>query len=161
LPDAYSTVVTAIPSFSLVSTTTPATPENVAEQPANWLLRAAIVLLVVYWLALITATHLPKVPEPLEFRGSDKVEHFLAYATLAALAGWVWSLLRPFGWRQALVLLGIVAMHGILDEVTQPIVGRNADVLDWCADMVGATLGVSTLLVVQAAIRHWRIGARG
>ena len=58
------------------------------------------------------------------------------------------------------MLLGIVAAHGILDEVTQPIVGRNADVLDWCADMVGATLGLSGLLIVQAAIRRWRSGGK-
>jgi VanZ family protein len=143
-----------------VSATAPATSENAAEQPANWLLRAAIVLLAIYWLVLITATHLPKVPEPMGFRASDKVQHLVAYATLAALAGWVWSLVRPFGWRQALVLLAIVAAHGILDEVTQPIVGRNADVLDWCADMVGATLGLSGLLIVQAAIRRWRSGGK-
>lgn len=125
-------------------------------QQSNWLRRAAIVLLAAYWLVLITTTHLPKVPEPLGFRPSDKVQHLLAYATLAVLAGWVWSLMRPFGWRQALVLLAMVAAHGILDEVTQPLFGRNADVLDWFADVAGATIGLSGLLLLLAARRRWR-----
>jgi VanZ family protein len=139
--------------------TTPITSESAApEQPANWLLRAAAALLAVYWLVLIAATHIPKVPEPLGFRTSDKIQHLVAYATLAILAGWVWSLVRPFGWRQALALLAMVAVHGVLDEVTQPLVGRNADVLDWYADVLGATLGVGVLLTMQASVRRWRKG---
>jgi VanZ family protein len=140
-----------------VPATTPATSETAASgQPGSWRLRIAILLLAAYWLLLITATHIPKVPEPLGFRTSDKVQHLVAYGTLAVLAAWVWSLLRPFGWRQALLLLALVASHGVFDEVTQPIFGRNADVLDWYADVTGAALGLGLFWIGRQALRRWR-----
>jgi VanZ family protein len=141
-----------------VPATTPANSETAApEQFAKWRLRIAILLLAAYWLLLVTATHIPKVPEPLEFRTSDKVQHLVAYATLAVLAAVTWSLAWPFGWRQALVLLALIAAHGVLDEVTQPIVGRTADVLDWFADVTGAALGLSGFLIARQALRSWRM----
>jgi VanZ family protein len=119
-----------------------------------------MLLLAAYWLLLITATHIPKVPDPLHFRQSDKVQHLTAYATLAVLAAWVWSLLRPFGWRQALILAAVVAGHGILDELTQPIFGRDADVLDWFADTTGAALGLAGFLLAQRTLHRWRSKGR-
>ncbi len=104
-----------------------------------------MVVLVVYWLTLITATHIPRVPEPLGFRPSDKVVHLLAYAVLGALVGMAWSLRWVLGWRAALGLWVLLAVHGALDEVTQPIFGRHADTLDWYADMLGAALGLAAV----------------
>jgi VanZ family protein len=111
-----------------------------------------MLVLVVYWLTLITATHIPRVPEPLGFRPSDKVVHLLAYAVFGALAGLAWSLRWGLSWRAALGLWLLLAAHGILDEVTQPIFGRHADVLDWYADMLGAAVG---LAMVGAARQCW------
>jgi VanZ family protein len=140
-----------------VPATTPATSEtDIAGQPRSWWPRVAILLLAAYWLLLVTATHIPKVPEPLGFRTSDKVQHLVAYGTLSVLAAVAWSLARPFGWCQALVLLALIAGHGILDEVTQPIFGRNADVLDWYADVTGAALGLSGFWIGRQALRRWR-----
>lgn len=123
---------------------------------SRWLVRGSIVVLLVYWLALITATHIPKVPEPLGFRPSDKLVHFAAYAMLGALAGLVYSQFRRLRFRVAVVLLVGIAMHAVLDEVTQPLFGRHADVADWFADILGAATGLGVFLVASKLLRPMR-----
>ncbi len=130
-------------------TTPNPTQQRDASGRARWLARAAAAVLFCYWVALVTSTHLPRVPEPFQFRPSDKLVHFLAYALLALLAALAWSLRWRLGWRAMLGLLALLAVHGSLDEVTQPAFGRHADVLDWCADVLGAALGLGLFAAVR------------
>lgn len=122
--------------------------------PRRWLARTSVIALVAYWLVLITATHIPKVPEPLGFRPSDKLVHLAAYAVLGALVGLVCSQYRRLRFWLAVVLLIVLAVHGALDEVTQPLVGRHADVADWCADILGAALGLGLFLGGATIVRQ-------
>lgn len=81
--------------------------------------------------------HPPEVPgEP-----SDKVEHIIAFATLAALGSFA------FPRAPLLRLLAGLSLFGALIEVVQaiPVLQRDADAMDWVADTVAA--GVVLVLV--------------
>ncbi|MBI3866143.1 MAG: VanZ family protein [Planctomycetia bacterium] len=110
------------------------------------------ILLSAYWLALFTATHIPYVPRELDLPGGDKSQHLVAYAGLAfllALRQWYGS--SPT-WKRAWTVLGIVAVYGIVDELTQIPVGRTAEVLDWLADVAGAVGGLALLAGLRGAL---------
>jgi VanZ family protein len=82
--------------------------------------------------------------------GLDKAEHFLAYAVLAAAAG-LW--ISPASWRRRawacfLLIAGIAAAYGLIDEIHQSFVpGRDCSVWDWLADALGAFAGAALIRV--------------
>lgn len=122
----------------------------------RWIRRFGIalgVLLFGYWLALFFGTHLPRIPKSLAEQ-SDKVLHFTAYFGLAMLLT-AWRLTRgAMTKRAAITTWLIIGAYGIVDEITQPLVGRHCDLADWFADMTGATLGIA--LVVFTVFRFCR-----
>jgi VanZ family protein len=104
--------------------------------------------LAAYVVALALATHCPPrhFPRwPFRIDVPDKLAHFVAYALLAvlvvitALTFGAARRLRPWHWA-ALAGCGllVLAALGLCDEMTQPIVGRQFDWLDWAADLAGA-----------------------
>ena len=100
-------------------------------------------------------THIPgpDMPRILEVHALDKVEHVLAYGSIAGF--FLLSLKRPM--RPALLLLGLVALAGIalLDETTQPLVDRTCDFWDFASDLVG----IAVPCVVSGLARRWRFHA--
>jgi VanZ family protein len=50
-----------------------------------------------------------------------------------------------------------LAAFGAVDEITQPLFGRTADVLDWAADCAGIAVG---LLLVAITSSAWGRGSR-
>lgn len=79
--------------------------------------------------------------------GSDKMQHFGAFALVAALI----TLLRP-GWVVPVVL--ILMAYGGLIEMIQPYVGRARELGDFIADSLGVLAGsAGALLVHQCASR--------
>lgn len=111
--------------------------------PHKW----TVVVLVIYWLALFIATHLPI--HDLGYRAgmSDKTMHLLAYLGLAFFA-WVavspqgkvhW--LRPKVW----IILVVIVWYGVIDEFLQGFVGRSADIRDFAANMIGVLMGLGIL----------------
>ena len=99
---------------------------------------------VALWLALqVTLTSLPgkeipiSLPHPLDWTG-----HFMLYAGLGALLARAAAL---HGWpMRRLVWLGVLlSAWAALDEVHQLFIpGRDAEVTDWVADTLGASLGL-------------------
>ena len=119
--------------------------------------RVAAGALVVYWLALLTATHWPhKFPaEAKPFLSPDKLLHFSAYAGLAFIMAMLFGLrraergLRPAGsWLKALGVCLIVSAAGLFDEITQPLMNRDFEWYDWFADTAGSLLGVTVASAV-------------
>ncbi len=98
--------------------------------------------LVTYWLAMFFGTHLPRIPRSLAEQ-SDKLLHFVAYGGLAVLLlGWRAS--RRVPTLQTVVMLWVlIAVYGLFDETTQPLVGRHCDFGDWIADIIGAAIGLA------------------
>ena len=79
--------------------------------------------------------------------GWDKVLHAGAYGLLAGLSirAFHGGLGRLAPWPTVLALL-LTSAYGMLDEIHQSrVVGRDASMLDWLADVVGAGLSVVAL----------------
>lgn len=108
-----------------------------------------------YWLLMFTMTHLPaeKVQIP---QGSDKHLHLAGFLTLGVLlTGRSW-LHQPLTWRRAAGLWTIAALYAVVDELLQGPVGRQPDVLDALADMLGAALGILAAATTTRLLeRHW------
>ncbi len=102
--------------------------------------------LFAYWIALIVALHWPisKEQAPRVF-AYDKLIHGAIYGGLAVLVAWNFErspsrLGRASRWLAFLVGILAVALQGAIDEVTQPLSGRSADIADWGADLAGAAI---------------------
>lgn len=87
------------------------------------------------------------------FPHQDKVHHMGAYFIMGVLA---WLCFRAYlskPWLLSLCSILFCSLYGISDEWHQSFVpGRSADVLDWVADTVGATLA---LVLIQLMIIRW------
>ncbi len=106
--------------------------------------------LVVYWLALFAGTHLPAMPQVVPVSISDKLMHVLAYAGLSFLLAMVFAERRPIALVLYMQLLALVAIYGVVDEVLQTLVGRDCELGDWVADVIGAGVGLACFhLIVQ------------
>ncbi|HEU4611165.1 MAG TPA: VanZ family protein [Kofleriaceae bacterium] len=105
------------------------------------------IALPVYWLALIVATHYPQVRLPDEIPQSDKIVHASAFGVLALLFWMFLKSRRPLNaasvWIAALVLIPYAA----LDEYLQQFVGRQTDLMDWIADLIGIVCVLTVLEV--------------
>lgn len=106
-----------------------------------------LISLLLYWPAIFILAH---VPVPEFFRGvqvSDKTLHYIAYFVLVFLLWFAISPDRRVKWNRATVwwVLFVVVCYGVLDEWLQAYVGRNADVMDFCADLTGALTGLVLL----------------
>lgn len=117
--------------------------------------RWSLALLAAYTLALVVGTHVPNPPGLLiDVHNSDKVLHLTAYAGLALLLGLNWALRRGFSWRASVLIIIAVAVFAGLDEVTQIPVGRQCDIYDWIADMLGASAGMAAIALAWAYFRR-------
>ena len=92
------------------------------------------------WAVLIfVLSSRPTVPVPMA-HGVDKVFHFAAYLVLGSALAWGAARRGVLPWLA--VLMG--AAYGASDELHQLLVpGRSATLLDWLADVAGATAGVA------------------
>ncbi|MFM8708287.1 MAG: VanZ family protein, partial [Planctomycetia bacterium] len=94
-----------------------------------------------YAIALAVATHYPRPQEILVRLGAggvtDKVQHVVAYTVLGLLAAVTLASWNRWALRNLVLLLGVLALFGAIDEVTQPLFGRMADPADWVGDCVG------------------------
>jgi VanZ family protein len=106
------------------------------------MIRIASLCLIVYWVAIFTATHLPGSTLPT-VAGSDKIHHMLAYTGLAFLLGWAIPS-RESRLRQLSIVVLIAIAYAGLDELTQAFIpGRHGDPRDWAADVVGIVCGIT------------------
>lgn len=97
-----------------------------------------------YWLLLAVATHYPKPPSLTpSVPGLDKAGHLITFALLAVLGTWAWVLAsKTPRTRRWLAWAAILVIYAAADEVLQPLTGREADLWDWAANMVGCGLGL-------------------
>jgi VanZ family protein len=103
---------------------------------------------LLFWTAIAIAFALALMPRPPQLPGApgDKVQHVMAFATLALLARFA------FPTSSALRLLAGLSLYGALIEICQlyPPLGRDGDWLDWVADTVAAG---AVLLIARFARR--------
>ncbi len=106
----------------------------------------------VYWCTMFVLTHLPPRHVP-KIRLSDKLEHLLAFMMLGGL---LYLCLKPAIHRTILVVALIGATYGVIDEWTQPLMGRNCELLDWVCDVSGVVLGASSVAIALKLARSPR-----
>jgi hypothetical protein len=104
------------------------------------LARGAFAVAVLVSLAVLFA---PAEDVPLAPAGVDKLIHASLFLALAVTGRWA-------GIRRVVLVPGLV-LYAAASEVVQGMIGRDAAVGDWVADVVGVLLG---LLVWQALARH-------
>ena len=105
-------------------------------------------MFVLYSVSLVVATHLPRVPTFVRVPGADKWLHFVAYGCQAMLAMGTLYFTNRLGLKNVVYLTIILATFGAIDELTQPIFSRQAELLDWVADCVGVLFGVCLAYLV-------------
>jgi len=103
-----------------------------------WVLAVAVVVVA----SLVPVSGLPDVP-----KNFDKVEHFVAYAALAA--GAVQLFARRLSWGFVCVLLVLMGI-GLEHLQAQMALGRMLDRVDALANTVGVLAGLAT------AFTPWR-----
>jgi VanZ family protein len=87
------------------------------------------------WVSACVVTHLPPAQLP-DLHTSDLSLHAVGYGVLASV---VWQTLRSYAlsparrWAWVLILLA----YAVLDELTQPLMGRATELRDWLSDFVG------------------------
>jgi VanZ family protein len=103
----------------------------------GWMPRIPPTLLrIAFWAAAVLSLFMAELPKPPAIPGdpSDKVQHMIAFATLAALATAAYPRTRLLT-----ILLGLSSFGGAI-EIFQmnPLVSRDASWWDWIADTVAA-----------------------
>ncbi|TCD06356.1 VanZ family protein [Erythrobacteraceae bacterium CFH 75059] len=116
------------------------------------LLRAAYCVLLA---GIVVAALLPNVQTGI-LAGNDKLQHFGAFFTLAALARLLWRRLHP-----AWPLLHLTAVGGAI-EVLQWVMGlgREGDWRDMAVNLAGIALGLCAAQLVLAAFDRTQQVAR-
>jgi VanZ family protein len=99
--------------------------------------RISLTLLrIAFWSAAVLSLFMAELPKPPAIPGdpSDKVQHIIAFATLAALAAAAYPRTRLL-----MILIGLSAFGGAI-EIFQmnPLISRDASWWDWIADTVAA-----------------------
>jgi VanZ family protein len=115
--------------------------------------KARVLDRILFWpvLALVVWGQLGDLSALPEIEGSDKLAHFLAYFTLAAMAAAAFRERAPV-WFAVFALMVL----GASLEMVQAYVGREASVLDQLANMAGAlTGGVVGRLIVEPLRRRY------
>jgi VanZ family protein len=104
-----------------------------------------LILAVAFTAIVILCTHIPQelMPSQLQKRGLDKLQHIVAYGTITFL--FVLSLKNPLSLLSAFLLFFATLAIGIFDEVTQPLVSRQASL----ADLVANVIGILTALLLS------------
>jgi hypothetical protein len=105
-----------------------------------------------FWAAAAFAFVMAVLPHPPHVPGepNDKVQHIIAFATLALLGSFAYSVTSPVR------LLVRLSLFGAAIEIIQmiPALHRDSDVLDWLAD----TAAVLTVLLLVYLWRRLRGG---
>ena len=112
--------------------------------PAIFRLAALAVTGAIAWLTL---SPWGTSPQPLHFNQADKLWHFLAFFAWGALVAISWS--RPF-WQMLVAGLGFGG--GI--ELIQPFVGRDAELADLGADLMGTGVGIWIGASIRSRLKH-------
>ena len=111
-------------------------------------------LAAAFWTAALFAFVMALLPKPPQLPGSptDKVQHIIAFATLAILASAAYPRLR--WWR---ILAGLAAFGAVI-EICQaiPMLNRTASWADWIADCAAVATVLALRFALAGALRTLR-----
>jgi VanZ family protein len=110
----------------------------------------------VYWIGMFIITHLPPSRLP-QTRMDDKIQHFIAYAVLAALLMLSLRFTNLSSRSTAWWTIGVCLVYAAIDELLQIPVGRTCSFADWLADATGAITTVCLITSVEAIFAARRV----
>ena len=112
-----------------------------------------LVLAVTFTAIILLFTHIPQefMPSQLQKSGLDKLYHVVAYGIITFL--FIFSLKSSPSLLSSLLVFFALLAIGIVDEVTQPLVNRQASYADLTADVIGV---VTVLLLSMVRKRRFR-----
>ena len=116
-------------------------PSSASRLPSGFLRTALPWLCALCWVLSAVATHLPP-GQAGAFHVNDKLLHAVGYFTLGVLLLGTLAVRGVSPAQRAWIALTVLLLYGIADELTQPLVGRDAAVADYLADAAGTTLAV-------------------
>ncbi|MHC4167511.1 MAG: VanZ family protein [Planctomycetota bacterium] len=118
----------------------------------KWLVLAATLTAIV-----LVLTHIPQelAPSQLQAGGLDKILHATAYGAITLLL--VLSVKVSFSMRPALLVLFVLLGVGSLDEITQPLVRRQASFGDLLANAVGILAVLSLSIVCARRLQRLKV----
>jgi len=108
-----------------------------------------LVLAVTFTTIVLLFTHIPQesIPSQLLESGLDKIYHVVAYGAITFL--FILSLKSSPSLLSSLLVLFALLAVGFVDEVTQPLVNRQASYVDLAADAVS----IVTVLLLSAVCK--------
>ena len=121
---------------------------DIGRRHRHALLAACLIL----WAGAMVATHIPPARVP-RLGLSDLLLHALGYFVLA---GVFWLTLLAYGvrpWARAAHVFFAATAYAAVDEITQPLVSRNAAWGDWAADVLGAAVALLACEMLALAVR--------
>ena len=109
-----------------------------------------VTFLALYCSFIFWLSSKPSLPAPMLFPHQDKIYHMGAYFIMAVLA---WRFFKDYLTKQNIIIISSLifcSVYGISDEWHQSFVpGRDASVLDWVADTIGAVIALSFITWFQ------------
>ena len=117
-----------------------------------------LTFLVLYCSFIFWLSSKPTLPAPMLFTHQDKIFHMGAYFIMGILA---WRFFNDLFAKPIIVFLVSLcfsSIYGISDEWHQSYVpGREADILDWLADTLGA---ITALVAIQLTRRKFKLATQ-
>lgn len=107
--------------------------------------------LVLYWLTIFIATHIPVPAWTRRMAMSDKTMHYIAFFILAVLLWLTVSFEKKVNWlklRTWLIVI-LIVIYAVIDEILQRAMYRSADYRDIIADLAGAFAGLLVMTFVR------------
>jgi peptidoglycan/LPS O-acetylase OafA/YrhL len=107
---------------------------------------------LLFWAAAVVAFVMAVLPHPPQLPGapSDKVQHILAFMTLAGLLAWAYP---RSGFLKAALCL---SAFGAVIECVQliPALNRDGEALDWVADTCAAAITLAAAKMLRSRQRR-------
>ena len=126
--------------------TMPTLPQLLHASPLRPRWRVLLVLL----LAVVSVAALKPGSGAPSLGIGDKVDHLLAFVSLAVAAALSWPATRRHG---ALAGIGLLAYGALIEIVQTQVPGRQGDVVDLAFDALGIGLGLAVVLGLRS---RWR-----
>ena len=113
-----------------------------------------LVLAVTFAATVLLLTHIPQelMPSQLQESGLEQLLHVVAYGAITFL--FILSVKSSFSLRSALLVLFALLAIGIIDEITQPLVNREASLTDLAANVIGIVTVLLYSVVSKCRFRN-------
>lgn len=110
-----------------------------------------LITAILFTAIVLILTHIPKevMPSQLQENSPDKLYHVVAYGAITFL--FILSLKSSPSILSSLFVFFALLTIGIVDEITQPLVNREASLTDLAANVIG----IVTVLLLSAVRRRW------